>query len=171
VKLELDVSTFDAARFDAYPQRCRTTEIRLTTLADSGDTPGHRRAATTSTRSTPRTSRDRGVCSTCDEYLQRRMEVPSSDPRGVVIALDGDAWIGLSAASDHRSSGYLFNEMTGVRTHPPRARHLRRHGEIRRRLRRAVRGEQDPGLPPPRERRRHRDEPAARLRRAEWDDG
>jgi hypothetical protein len=33
----------------------------------------------------------------------------------VVIALDGDMWCGLSATSDHRSSGFVFNEMTGVK--------------------------------------------------------
>ncbi|MFB7463497.1 hypothetical protein ACFCZ1_08310 [Streptomyces sp. NPDC056224] len=47
--------------------------------------------------------------------------MPSDDPRGVVIARDGngdgngDGWIGLAATSDHRAAGFVFNEMTGVR--------------------------------------------------------
>ncbi|ASU86085.1 hypothetical protein CDO52_06995 [Nocardiopsis gilva YIM 90087] len=43
------------------------------------------------------------------------MEVPSYDPRGVVIALDDSVWCGLAATSNHRASGFVFNEMTGVK--------------------------------------------------------
>jgi hypothetical protein len=42
-KLELDVKTFDAARFARYVEGCRDAGIRLTTLADVGDTARHRR--------------------------------------------------------------------------------------------------------------------------------
>ncbi|EMF51790.1 hypothetical protein [Streptomyces bottropensis] len=44
--------------------------------------------------------------------------MPAHDPRGVVLALDsldGDRWIGRAATSDRRRSGFVFNEMTGVR--------------------------------------------------------
>ncbi|KND42592.1 hypothetical protein IQ64_22935 [Streptomyces stelliscabiei] len=50
--------------------------------------------------------------------------MPAYDPRGVVLALDsldGDRWIGMAATSDRRRSGFVFNEMTGVRA-PHRGR-------------------------------------------------
>jgi integrase/recombinase XerD len=50
-----------------------------------------------------------------EQYLEHRIEVPSYDPRGVVIALDDDTWCGLAATSDRRDAGFVFNEMTGVR--------------------------------------------------------
>ena len=41
--------------------------------------------------------------------------VPSFDPDGVVIALDGDQWVAMSAVSRRPDREYSFNEMTGVR--------------------------------------------------------
>ncbi|TQE32771.1 hypothetical protein Sipo8835_19760 [Streptomyces ipomoeae] len=41
--------------------------------------------------------------------------MPAYDPRGVVLAIDGDRWVGMAATSDRRRSGFVFNEMTGVR--------------------------------------------------------
>ncbi len=32
-----------------------------------------------------------------------------------MLARDGDAWIGMSATPDRRSSGFVLHEMTGVR--------------------------------------------------------
>jgi hypothetical protein len=57
----------------------------------------------------------RGEFYTFEEYVECRIDVPSFDARGVVIALDGAGWCGLAATSDHRSAGYVFNEMTGVK--------------------------------------------------------
>ncbi|MER5757412.1 GNAT family N-acetyltransferase [Streptomyces sp. NPDC002088] len=116
VKLELDASTFDAARFERYLERCRSAGIRLTTLADLGDTPPHRRALYELNKECSADIPGRGEFYTFDEYLKRRIEVPSYDPRGVVVALDGDTWCGLAATSDWRTAGFVFNEMTGVRT-------------------------------------------------------
>jgi RimJ/RimL family protein N-acetyltransferase len=114
VKLELDVASFDAARFDEYVRRCRYAGIRLATLAELGDTPQHRRALYELNKECSADIPDRGEFYTFDEYLGERIENDSYDPRGVVIALDDDAWCGLSATSDHRSDGFVFNEMTGV---------------------------------------------------------
>ncbi|MCX2925254.1 hypothetical protein [Streptomyces sp. NEAU-W12] len=55
VKLELDVAAFDAPHFETYVTRCREDGIRLTTLAQLGDTPEHRRP-----RRTPRPPSTRG---------------------------------------------------------------------------------------------------------------
>ncbi|MEU1309079.1 GNAT family N-acetyltransferase [Streptomyces cinnamoneus] len=115
VKLELDVTAFDASRFEGHLERCRDAGIRLTTLADLGDGPRQRRALYELNKECSADIPDRGAFYTFDEYLAHRIDVPSYDPRGVVIALDGDDWCGLSATSDWRSHGFAFNEMTGVR--------------------------------------------------------
>jgi RimJ/RimL family protein N-acetyltransferase len=115
VKLELDVMSFDAARFDPYVRRCRDAGIRLATLAALGDTPQNQRALYELNKECSADIPDRGEFYTFDEYLRQRIENDSYDPRGVVIALDGDVWCGLAATSDHRSSGFVFNEMTGVK--------------------------------------------------------
>ncbi|MET9608885.1 GNAT family N-acetyltransferase, partial [Streptomyces sp. NPDC006512] len=104
---------FDARRFGAYVARARREDIRLTTLADLGDTPGHRRALYELDRTCSADIPERGGFHTYDEYLARRFDTPSYDPRGIVLALDGDAWVGMAATSHH--DGYLLNEMTGVR--------------------------------------------------------
>jgi RimJ/RimL family protein N-acetyltransferase len=116
VKLELDVNNFDAARFDTYVKRSRESGICLTTLAELGDTPRHRRTLYELNKDCSADIPGRGEFHTFDEYLERRIEVPSYDPRGLVIAVDGDTWCGLAATSDRRASGFVFNEMTGVRT-------------------------------------------------------
>ncbi|MFD4112058.1 GNAT family N-acetyltransferase [Streptomyces niveus] len=119
VKLALDIRTFDAARFEEYVERCRRAGIRLTTLAELGDTPAHRRRLYDLNKECSADIPDRGEFYTFDDYIERRIEVASFDPRGVVIALDGDgdgnAWCGMAVTSDWRSDGFVFNEMTGVR--------------------------------------------------------
>ncbi|MFG2296253.1 GNAT family N-acetyltransferase [Streptomyces sp. NPDC048603] len=115
VKLELDVKTFDASRFATYAERCREAGIRFTTLADLGDTAANRRAVYELNKECSADIPGRGAFYTFDEYLAQRIETPSFDPRGVVIAIDGDMWCGLSMSSDRRSEGFVFVEMTGVR--------------------------------------------------------
>ncbi|HUZ25500.1 MAG TPA: GNAT family N-acetyltransferase [Streptosporangiaceae bacterium] len=116
VKLELDVRTFDAARFAPYAERCQAAGIRLTTLAELGDTPAHRRALYELNKECSADIPEGGEFYTFAEYLARRINVPSFDAGGVVIALDGDAWAGLAVTSDHSPTGHVFNEMTGVKT-------------------------------------------------------
>ena len=115
VKLELDARTFDPERFRGYAERCQAAGIRLATLADLGDTTVHRRALYELNKECSADIPGRGAFYTFDEYVERRIDVPSFDPRGVVIALDDGVWCGMAATSDHRSAGYVFNEMTGVR--------------------------------------------------------
>ncbi|MEU6672251.1 GNAT family N-acetyltransferase [Streptomyces sp. NPDC046727] len=113
VKLELDIASFEAARFAAYVTRCRAEGIRLATLAELGDTPEHRRALYELNKECSADIPERGEFYAYEEYAERRFEVAGYDPRGVVIALDGDTWIGMAATSVH--GDFVFNEMTGVR--------------------------------------------------------
>jgi hypothetical protein len=115
IRLQLDVTDFDLARFRPYVDKCRTSGIRLTTLSELGDTPENRRALYELNKECSADIPERGEFHTFDEYHRLRIDVPSYDPRGVVLALDGEEWIGMAATSDHRGSGYVFNEMTGVR--------------------------------------------------------
>ncbi|MFJ2269316.1 GNAT family N-acetyltransferase [Streptomyces sp. NPDC087849] len=113
VELELDVSAFDAERFEAYVTRCSAAGIRLTTLAELGDTPEHRRALYELNKECSADIPERGAFYSFDEYTECRLEVPPFDPQSVVIALDGEAWIGMAATSDRGE--FVVNEMTGVR--------------------------------------------------------
>ena len=115
VKLELDIRNFDAERFTEYVDRCQATGIRLATLAELGDTAAHRRALYELNKECSADIPDRGEFYTFEEYVECRIDVTSFDPRGAVIALDDGQWCGLAVTSDHRSAGYVFNEMTGVR--------------------------------------------------------
>ncbi|MFD8691084.1 GNAT family N-acetyltransferase [Streptomyces sp. NPDC059651] len=113
VRLELDLSAFDTDRFERYVTTCRDEGIRLTTLAELGDTPEHRRALYELNKECSADIPERGEFFSYEEFCARRFDVPSYDPRGVVIARDGDDWIGMAATSRHEH--FLFNEMTGVR--------------------------------------------------------
>jgi GNAT superfamily N-acetyltransferase len=115
VRLQLDVTGFDLGRFQPYVDKCRTAGIRLTTLSELGDTPEHRRALYTLNKECSADIPGRGTFHDYDEYHRLRFEVPAYDPRGVVLALDGGTWVGMAATSDRRASGFVFNEMTGVR--------------------------------------------------------
>ena len=57
---------------------------------------------------------ERGPFHTWEAYRRLRIDVSSFDPAGIVVALDGDRWVGLAGSADHRARGYLFNEITGV---------------------------------------------------------
>ncbi|MFF7373304.1 GNAT family N-acetyltransferase [Streptomyces tricolor] len=113
VKLELDVAAFDAPRFETYVSRCRADGIRLATLAELGDTPEHRRALYDLNKECSADIPERGEFYSFEEYAERRFEAAGYDPRGVVIALDGETWVGMAATSVH--GDFVFNEMTGVR--------------------------------------------------------
>lgn len=115
VKLELDVRTFDAATFGPVVQRCLEAGTALTTLAALGETDQHYQALYDLNKECSADIPGRGPFYTFSEYMKERVEVPSFDPLGVVVALDRDEWIGMAATSDHRRHGYVFNEMTGVR--------------------------------------------------------
>lgn len=79
-----------------------------------GDTQENRRALYELNRTCSADIPDRGVFYTVDEYVAQRIEVPSYDPRGVILAVCGGAWVGMASTSLRWSEGYAFSEMTGV---------------------------------------------------------
>lgn len=114
VRLELGVETFNDATFQPYLQRAQTSGVRFTTMAEAGDTVDHRRALYELNRTCSADIPGRGTFYTYDEYVEQRIEVPTFDPRGVVLAIRDKSWIGMSATSLHPAKGYAFAEMTGV---------------------------------------------------------
>ncbi|MFI8435082.1 GNAT family N-acetyltransferase [Streptomyces sp. NPDC079020] len=113
VRLTLDLDAFDDARFEPRLRSCRQTGIEFTTLADLGDTAENRRALYELNKTCSADIPERGEFYTYDEYLSRRIEIPTYDPRGVVLALDGGSWVGMATTSI-QPEGYAFSEMTGL---------------------------------------------------------
>ena len=113
VNLRLDLSGFDEAPFLYAVERCKREGIRFTTMAELGDSDEHRLALYELNKTCSKDIPARGEFFTFDEFAKRRFGA-SYDPAGVILALDGGLWIGLSATADFSSRGLAFNEMTGV---------------------------------------------------------
>ena len=114
VRLILDVENFDADTFDDLVAGCVRGGIAFTTMTELGDGTPIRRRLYELNRTCSADIPERGEFYTYAEYCAERIDVPTYNPSTVVIALDGNEWVGMSAASDHRDAGYFFNEMTGV---------------------------------------------------------
>ncbi|WP_431902934.1 GNAT family N-acetyltransferase [Nonomuraea sp. bgisy101] len=114
VRLELDVDGFDEAVFEPYLQRAQGAGIVFTTMAELGDTAEHRRALYDLNRTCSADIPERGTFYTYDEYVAQRIEVPSFEASGVMLAVHDGRWVGMSGTSLHPDKGYAFSEMTGV---------------------------------------------------------
>jgi RimJ/RimL family protein N-acetyltransferase len=114
VRLVLDAEAFDAEAFVEIVERCVRDGIRFTTIAALGDFDANHQRLYELNRTCSADIPERGEFYTYAEYRSERIKVPSYEPSTVVIALDGEDWVGMSVASDHRDAGYFFNEMTGV---------------------------------------------------------
>lgn len=113
MRLKLDVDNFDDGAFADVVDSCLSEGIVLTTMTDLGDHDANHRRLYELNRQCSADIPERGDFYTYDEYRSRRIE-RDYEPSTTVIALDDGAWVGMSAASDHRDQGFFFNEMTGV---------------------------------------------------------
>ena len=113
VRLTLTVDDFDELAFVDVVDRCRRAGVVFTTMAEVGDHATNRRRLFELNRTCSADIPDRGDFYTCEEYRAQRIE-RDYEPRTTVIAIEGETWVGMSAASDHRDEGFFFNEMTGV---------------------------------------------------------
>jgi GNAT superfamily N-acetyltransferase len=114
IRLQLGVDEFDDGAFEPYLRRARESGIGFTTMAELGDTAGHRRALYDLNRTCSADIPDRGEFYTYDAYVTQRIDVPTFDPGGVILAIRDGAWIGMSTTSLQPAKGYAFSEMTGV---------------------------------------------------------
>lgn len=76
-------------------------------------TPDNRRALYELNKTCAADIPERGEFYSYESYVAERIEVPSFTPEGVIVARDGDTWIGMSATS-LQPDGRAFSEMTGV---------------------------------------------------------
>ncbi|MFE9207607.1 GNAT family N-acetyltransferase [Micromonospora sp. NPDC007230] len=114
VRLQLDIDRFDDHAFESYLRRARMSGIHFATMAELGDTPDHRRTLYDLNKTCSADIPDRGEFYSYEEYLAQRIDVPAFNPAGVVLALHGNEWIGMSTTSLHPDRGLAFSEMTGV---------------------------------------------------------
>lgn len=113
--LQLELDAFDESPFLASLAGSRATGIRFESFASLGDRDDNRRKLYELNKACSRDIPNRGEFYTFEDYVAQRIDVPSFMPSGVIIALDGDDWIGMCALSDHLDQGHMFVEMTGVR--------------------------------------------------------
>ncbi len=143
VRLRLDLASFDDDAFAPVVEQCERDGIVFRTMTDLGDVEANHRRLYELNRTCSSDIPNRGEFYTYEDYIEQRIRHDYT-PATTVVALDGDTWVGLSAASDHSDEGYFFNEMTGVlRSHRGRGialamkvivnRQVREHGvdEIR----------------------------------------
>lgn len=114
-KLSLDLDSFDETPFRATLEGHLAAGLRFEDFTHLGDGNENRRRLHELNKACSRDIPNRGEFYTLQEYVAQRIEVPSFMPDGVIIALDGDEWVGMCALSDHLAEGYMFVEMTGVR--------------------------------------------------------
>ena len=114
VEMSLDVDRFDGGRFAGTVEACLRRGIAFTSMSALGDDEANRRRLYDLNRTCSADIPERGPFFTYDEWRAQRIDAVGYDPASVILALDGEAWVGMSAASDHRHDGYFFNEMTGV---------------------------------------------------------
>jgi len=121
IKLELDVASFESDGLQTDVERVTTSGIVLTSLEDLGNTTDNRYRMYKLNAECSADIPGRGEFHSWDEYQRARLEAVSFDPSGVILAIDGDQWIGMSALSHREAVEYGFAEMTGtVRSHRKR---------------------------------------------------
>ena len=111
---ELVILSFDERPFTHYLSNAEAGGYRFTSLAELGDTSENRRKLYELNKTCSADIPGRGPFFTFEEYCQRRFESPAYFANGVILALQDEQWVGMSAATYHQSGNFVFNEMTGV---------------------------------------------------------
>ena len=114
VRLRLNLATYDGTPFRDSVKRCEAVGLTFSSLASLGDTDTHRRQLHTLNRECSRESAGRGRFESYDDYAAELLDRPEYSSDGTIVALDGDAWVGMVMLSVWGEQDFLFNEMTGV---------------------------------------------------------
>ncbi len=113
IKLSFDLRRFDEQQYVFRLDQCQKQGIKFASLEQLGDTEENLRRVYELNKLCAKDIPGRGEFFTYEEFCERRYGA-HYDPAGVIIALIGDNWIGMSATSHHSEKGFCFNEMTGV---------------------------------------------------------
>jgi GNAT superfamily N-acetyltransferase len=114
VKLQLDVQRFDVQLWHHYVRDNEQAGIRFSSLAERGDTEANRRRVYELNKTCSADIPGRDPFYSYAQYRDVRFQTEVYTAAGVLLAVAGPAWVGLSAASYHKAQGFMFNEMTGV---------------------------------------------------------
>ena len=114
VKLQLDVQSFDAHLWQHYISSNEESGIGFHTLAELGDTEANRKRLYELNKTCSADIPGRGPFYSYEQYRTDRLQTDTYTPAGIILAAEGETWVGMSAASHHKEQGYVFNEMTGV---------------------------------------------------------
>ncbi len=111
----IDLTTFDASRFDGVIESVKQSGIRLFSLAEVGNTPENLRKLWEVNYATymddPGTT---GTFPNFDEFQKMTIESPWFNPEGQFLAADGDTYVGLAAIRHYPEKESFYNMMTGV---------------------------------------------------------
>ena len=114
ITLQLDVQRFDVQRWHHYIRDNEHAGIRFSSLAEVGDTDANRRRLYELNKICSANIPGRGPFYSYEEYRAVRFQTDGYTAAGVLLAVAGSAWVGMSATSYHTEKGFIFNEMTGV---------------------------------------------------------
>src|SRR5262249_49408205 len=111
----LDVSAFDEGRFSGIIDTLESARIRFLTLAEVGDTiENQRRIYDLDVQVNPDIPGEPMVFPPFEEYRKTMLGGATYMPDGVIIAADGERWVGFTILGDGKAAGLMINEMTGV---------------------------------------------------------
>ena len=114
VKLQIDVQCFDAHLWQHYIRSSEQSGIDFHTLAELGDTEANRKRLYELNKVCSADIPGRGPFYCYEEYRAERLQTDTYTPAGIILAIEGNDWVGMSAVSHHKEQGFAFNEMTGV---------------------------------------------------------
>lgn len=111
---QLNVAAFDESGFARLLAENEAQGIRFTSFAGEGDSEENRRRLYALNKRCSADIPGRGPFFSFEEFCRVRFGGHAYRPEGIVLALDGDAWVGLSVATYHDEGPFVFNQMTGV---------------------------------------------------------
>jgi RimJ/RimL family protein N-acetyltransferase len=114
VKLQLSVVDFDIAKWRHYIAESERLGIRFYSLAELGDSEANRRRLYELNKECSADIPGRGAFYSYEEYQEKRIAADNFTPAGVILAVQGEEWIGMAAVSHRSGQDVAFNAMTGV---------------------------------------------------------
>jgi ribosomal protein S18 acetylase RimI-like enzyme len=111
IPLELETATFDAARFALDNETASAAGFSCPSLAHLGDTYTTRMCLYELAQQIIDDSPGADpVESGFWEFVNMQIVTRFYDPRGVILAIRDDKWVGLSITTEHHGEGYMLSE-------------------------------------------------------------